>query len=283
MPTDNKKISAYVPDAVYDRFIQYKDERNISMSQAAIEIFADYFGINLNPTISNESTGELLSRVDILEKELAGLKNHFVLLSERVDLMQSTSELSVIKPVEVPVHKNIDSELDNSLQIELLKEDITEQLMDTNIINESNSSPLNKLPQEHIVEPEIDTNIVYESESSLDSEPLNDSEIIDKPSLLGKPKDELPLQLVLEPTEIISDLSGSVDELFHTLPIDTKFGALKISALAKRFNLSGTMINKITKYDINKQISYTALKDPDKRPWVYLESAKLFYPLKISE
>ena len=81
MSTDNKKISAYVPDVIYDRFVQFKDERDISMSQAAIEIFAAYFGINLNPTISNESTGELLGRVDTLEKELLGLKIHFKLLS----------------------------------------------------------------------------------------------------------------------------------------------------------------------------------------------------------
>ena len=147
MPTDNKKISAYVPDVVYDRFIQYKDEHKLSMSQAAIEIFATHFGINLNPTISNESTGELLGRVDTLEKELLGLKIHFKLLSEQVDLMQSTSESLITEPVEVSVDKNINSEPDSSLQDELPKEDIIEQPIDPDIIDEFNSGSDSELPR----------------------------------------------------------------------------------------------------------------------------------------
>lgn len=51
------------------------------MSNASIKIFADYFGINLNPTISNKSTGELL----------------------------------ISKPLEVFVNKDINSKLDSSL------------------------------------------------------------------------------------------------------------------------------------------------------------------------
>lgn len=45
MPTDNPKISAYVPQLVYDTFKQFQDERGISMSQAVIVILAEYFGI----------------------------------------------------------------------------------------------------------------------------------------------------------------------------------------------------------------------------------------------
>lgn len=258
MPTDNKKISAYVPDVIYDRFLQFKDERDISMSQAAIEIFANYFGINLNPTIFDESTSELQSRVAVLEKEIADLKQSYVTLFKKVDLMQSISELLIDKPVEVYVGKDndIEGELDSSLQ--------------------------DKPPKEDIVQQPIDVVIIDKSESSSNSGLSNNGEI-DKSDLLSEPKNELPFQLVLEPTKIISDLNGSVDELFHSLPIDTKFGSLKTSGLAQRFNLSDAMVHKIRKFDINKQISYTTSKDPDRRPWVYLESAKLFYPLKISE
>jgi len=148
MTTDNKKISAYVPDLIYDRFIQFKDERNISMSQAAIEIFAAYFGINLNPTISGESTSELQSRVSMLEKELVGLKNHFVLLSSRVDLIQSTSEPLIDKVVEVPSGRDFIDKSESNLQNELLKDEIIEQPVDINIVNELQSDSDSESPKQ---------------------------------------------------------------------------------------------------------------------------------------
>ncbi|MEY3333603.1 MAG: hypothetical protein RLZZ176_1903, partial [Cyanobacteriota bacterium] len=264
MPTDNKKISAYVSDVIYDRFVQFQKEHKLSMSKAAIEIFAAYFEINLNSTVSTESNSELQSRVVTLEKEMSDLKQSYINLFKKVDLMQSTNELLIINPVEIPVDKDIYSEPDSSLQGELPKEDILEQPIDASIIDEPDSSLNSELLIIKPIEAFVDKDIPGELDSSL--------------------RNELPLQLVLEsPNKIISDLNGSVDELFHALPIDTKFGALKISALAKRFNLSDAMVHKIRRFDINKQISYTASKDPDNRSWVYLESAKLFYPLKISE
>jgi len=250
MPTDNKKISAYVPDVIYDRFIQFQEEHKLSISKAAIEIFATYFGINLNPTISNESTGELQSRVDSLEKELAGLKNHFVLLSNRVDLMQSTSEPLINKPLEVFANKDIDSELDSSLQVGLSKEDILEQPIDANIIDELDSSLDSKLPniepleisvdkeidgkpdsslqeelsQEHITEQAININIVDKSESSLDSEPPKQLQLIDSTDLLSELKSNplqakaLSLRLKITPSEIsIKKSKFSVDQFFDWL------------------------------------------------------------------
>jgi hypothetical protein len=43
MPTENPKISAYVPKVVHDAFREYQQKRGLSMSQAAIEIFVEYF------------------------------------------------------------------------------------------------------------------------------------------------------------------------------------------------------------------------------------------------
>jgi hypothetical protein len=264
MPTDNKKISAYVSDVIYDRFVQFQKEHKLSMSKAAIEIFAAYFEINLNSIVSTESNSELQSRVAALEKEMSDLKQSYTNLFKKVDLMQSTSEPLMSNPVEIPVDKDIYGELDSSSPYKLPKEDVVEQPIDVNIIDEPDSS----LDSEPLITKPIEASVDKDIHGELDSSIQNG----------------LPLQLVLEsPNKIISDLSGSVDELFHTLPIDTKFNSLKISALAKRFNLSDAMVHKIRRFDINKQISYTASKDPDKRSWVYLESAKLFYPLKISE
>lgn len=167
MPTDNKKISAYVPDVVYDRFKQFQEEHKLSMSQAAIEIFAAYFGINLNPTVSNESTGELQRRVEILEKVLADLQESHYVLSKKVDLMQSTSEPLTSEPVEVPVDKDIGSKLNSGLQNEPL--------------------------QKNIIEQPIYTDVIDKPESSLNSEPPKQLQLIDSSDLLSKLKSN-PLQ-----------------------------------------------------------------------------------------
>lgn len=45
MPTNNPKISAYVPQAVYDRFKEFQQKQELSMSQAVIVIFTEYFGL----------------------------------------------------------------------------------------------------------------------------------------------------------------------------------------------------------------------------------------------
>lgn len=72
MPTDNPKISSYVPQAVYDRFKQFQDEHNLSMSQAVILILAEYFGLEETIKKSTKGTtigGITLSRIEALEKE----------------------------------------------------------------------------------------------------------------------------------------------------------------------------------------------------------------------
>jgi hypothetical protein len=148
MPTDNKKISAYVPDVVYDRFKQFQEEHKLSMSQAAIEIFAAYFGINLNPTIPSNSTSELQSRLETLEKALADLQETHFALSKKVDLLQSASEPPVSESVEVFVHKDIDRELDSSLYNEPLQENIAVQPIDIPGISELQSIPESEPPKQ---------------------------------------------------------------------------------------------------------------------------------------
>jgi hypothetical protein len=77
MPTEHPKISLYVPQTIYDRFIQYKEESGLSMSQAGTVILAEYFG--LKETIKEITEGitiggVTLDRVEIIEEELKQLK-----------------------------------------------------------------------------------------------------------------------------------------------------------------------------------------------------------------
>ena len=79
MPTDNPKISGYVPQQLYDRFKEYQQENDLSMSQAVILILAEYFGIE--ETIKNNTSGSLAGGVTL---------SAFQDLVERVEYLEST-------------------------------------------------------------------------------------------------------------------------------------------------------------------------------------------------
>lgn len=76
MPTDNPKISAYVPQPVYDHFNEFRRESGLSMSQSAAVILAKFFGLE---DIVKEITGETtvdnsaLDRIKVLESQVSDL------------------------------------------------------------------------------------------------------------------------------------------------------------------------------------------------------------------
>ncbi|MEM6614109.1 MAG: hypothetical protein AAF652_18035 [Cyanobacteria bacterium P01_C01_bin.72] len=85
MPTDNPKISLYVPQQIYDRFKSFQKEKKLSMSQAGIVILAEYFG--LEETIKEFTEGTTVGGVTLAEFE--GLKKEFQELKEQVKLNRS--------------------------------------------------------------------------------------------------------------------------------------------------------------------------------------------------
>lgn len=67
MPTDNPKISLYVPQKIYDRFRKFQKDQNLSMSQAGIVVLAEYFG--LKETIKEITQGTTVGGVSLAEFE----------------------------------------------------------------------------------------------------------------------------------------------------------------------------------------------------------------------
>ena len=66
MPTDNPKISLYVPQVIYDRFSEFAKQQGLSMSQAGIVVLAEYFGLQEALKETTEGTtigGVTLDRV----------------------------------------------------------------------------------------------------------------------------------------------------------------------------------------------------------------------------
>lgn len=77
MPTNNPKISAYVPQHIFDRFKDFYEERQISMSQAVAVILSEYFG--LDEQVNHDSklpSGLLTDRLTTVEQKLTSLENH---------------------------------------------------------------------------------------------------------------------------------------------------------------------------------------------------------------
>jgi hypothetical protein len=140
MPTDNPKISAYVPQVVYDRFVEFYKGTGLSMSQSATVIFAQYFGLeDIVKEIRGETTidDSALDRIKILEdrfddllkkiselegKSSDGLPQLMIVESDNKEIDTSLDENILSKPLdELPYPTTDIPVLDlDSLQGELL-------------------------------------------------------------------------------------------------------------------------------------------------------------------
>jgi hypothetical protein len=72
MPTKNPKVSAYIPQHIFDRFQSFCQEKEMSMSQATAVVFAGYFEIE--PEV-NHLSGLLADRIRDLELKLSELSS----------------------------------------------------------------------------------------------------------------------------------------------------------------------------------------------------------------
>lgn len=87
MSTPNKdKVSAYIPKELFKHFKSFYTERKISMSQAVIVIFSEYFKVDYS--VNHSSSSEILSKLQNLEEKLASLPSGSIdeLLSKLSDL-----------------------------------------------------------------------------------------------------------------------------------------------------------------------------------------------------
>ena len=73
MPTNNPKVSGYVPQDVYDRLIQFRNEKGVSISQAITIVLAEYFGIKTEIDTPVFVGGVTLARLEALESQVKQL------------------------------------------------------------------------------------------------------------------------------------------------------------------------------------------------------------------
>ena len=161
MATNNPKVSAYIPPHIFDRFKNFYEERQLSMSQAVAVIFAEYFQID--EQVNHDSklpSGLLTDRLTTVEQKLTSLENHqsesiSELLSElrnlttRVSgLEQNSDSISKIES-QFKTHSNQLNLLENDHQANYIKaiepSELPDSLLSESLAESIDISPLQPL------------------------------------------------------------------------------------------------------------------------------------------
>jgi hypothetical protein len=145
MPTNNPKVSAYVPQPIFDRFKDFYEERQLSMSQAVAVILSDYF--QLEGQVNHDSdlpSGLLTDRLAALEEKVVSLNSYQSemigeVLSEFRNLTSRVSDLE----------QNLDSNNRISNQLSLLENSYHNDHDDTTKYSE----PISELSSNLLSEP----------------------------------------------------------------------------------------------------------------------------------
>ncbi len=303
MPTENPKISAYVPQVLYDRFKQFQEERGLSMSQAAIELLAEYFDINLADNSTKEYTGGLPSRITQLEQLISDLKQSYVYLSEKVDLIQSTSKLLTIKSDNSSINyqseplSSIPESFLFSSPVNLASLPQTATFMSSiNLASFAESSTFsNSVNLSSLPDSGTTSNLLSRLTNSLEGdlhskpkiEPLNEENLIQENILpenssLPNGQESRPHNLAPHQLEIVEPGSDNVSSSFSSLTGSTNI-KVNYSVLALRLGATeGYIRNKTsTSGSPQKFAEWTTKKDPDKIGWQPRKEGKNvhYYPV----
>jgi hypothetical protein len=263
MPTQNPKISAYVPQVVYDAFRDYQQKRGLSMSQAAIEIFVEYFGLNLEALLQ-EFTGGLPGRLIQVEQSLAELKELYFNLASQVEKNQTTSEL-----------------LGDSATNNFIDDAVTA----SGSLGETDSNPL-KSDEESEVSSELPSKLLVESLEEEQPQPdiqddtsVSESFEPETNRLLSDSNDKLPSELIdPENSELGFQLNliDSSSDSPSSLPKELSLPATK---LGERLSIDRkTLSNHAKKKSADEFAAMTRLNDPDSIAWVYSQQLKRYVP-----
>lgn len=165
MPTDNPKVSAYVPQALKDRLTQFRQERELSESQAVIAILAEYFQMKEEIGRGSDRVsvgGVTLARMEDLEKRMSDLQSlvnqRFQELSESINNGRLSSGSQVDQKESLPDKPLVDkqgSEVDGDVQADSSKEianeaakETTDEAAKESVASEENGSSDGRSPVE---------------------------------------------------------------------------------------------------------------------------------------
>lgn len=77
MPTENRRVAAYLPKSIDDQLEAFKSERGLKGdSPALIAILEEYFGVSREVThLSSSEVGHLSQKIEVIDRRLDQLKN----------------------------------------------------------------------------------------------------------------------------------------------------------------------------------------------------------------
>jgi hypothetical protein len=282
MPSDNPKVSAYIPQHLFDRFKSFFKERDISMSQAVGVIFAEYFQLDLQVNFISGSLkeGVILAKLEILEKEVQDLK--FSASELPINLLNDLRNLEYLvnqinnRLSEVEARQI--SELNSTLLCEPLK-----------ISQEDNSVKQLSILENAENQSECDHNQVVTEEvrqvnNSDSSKPLEVLPSKPLEVLPSKPLEVFPSEpLEVFPSEPLEVFPSEPLEVFPSEPLEVLPSepqpnvVFNVDYLAKRLGISaGYIVVYKSKHKDDKQkfLDWIQSKDPNRIRWVEAASKK---------
>jgi hypothetical protein len=246
--TKNPKVSAYIPQHIFDRFQFFCQEKELSMSQATAVVFAGYFEIE--PEV-NHLGGLLADRIRDLELKL--------------------SELSSLSSI-VELRKELIGELKSELTSILLKEaqsstDALQEVLFNRLKSELKSS------SQREVEKELPNGLTSEPQlKSFDGKGSKQLGLAVEEKLLDKTTDDKPLK----PRPKKSTNSKKSKDLDSANGKDI----LTTAQLAERFECTSSLPSKQKgryKNELEKFTDWSKGRDPEGFGWKFKEGSALYY------
>jgi hypothetical protein len=253
MPTDNPKVSAYVPQLIKDRVTQFRQEQEISESQAVTIILAEYFGLS---QLLGRSPGELavggvtLARMEATEQRLSTLtqtlEDRFRQLEEAIAAIKSNSDSPMVHSVtQIPETKFAATELASS----------------------SSSAILSELPKES----EVQQGSSY-TEPLLDS---NDTQVELSKELQPKANEQTTISLVQSVQSEENSQLSLLGESGSRLLIKPLSGKI----MAKRLGYHPDSLSKVkTKATDEEFLVLSTNRDPDHIAWKFVNKGRKYLP-----
>lgn len=254
MGTDNPKVSAYVPQPIKDRVTQFRQEQEISESQAVTIILAEYFGLSqLLGRSPGESAvgGVTLARMQATEQRLTTLTET---LEDRFrQLEEAIAALKI----------NIDSPTVHSVI----------QVPETEfVLSEPSSSSLSIIPSKLPEESEVQQGDLY-TEPLLES---NDTQVELTKELQPKANEQSTLSLVesLQPEENSQlSLLGKPGSRLLLKPLTGK-------VMAKRLRYHPDSLSKVKNKNPGQKFhELSAERDKDEIAWDSSQKGKGYLPV----
>lgn len=285
MGTNNPKVSAYVPQPIKDRLTKFREQRNLSESQAVTTILAEYFQMEQS-TDSSGKVGQVggvtLGRMEVLEERLAS----FAASVER-RLQQLGEEIGRVGGLSV-VHQMISNEIiaegeqSDSPPSEPQVEELVEKADESPTGNQEPEQVVTvgevqagNLPIELPSEPRGQANDEDEKlkvpqevdHSVLPSEPINQStqeaeeQVLVEKGTVDSSESKPELTLLSEPLEnlISKPLPGKI--------------------IAKRLGYHPDSLSKVKNKTSDEEfLSLSLDKDPDDIAWKFVKTGRGYLP-----